>query len=99
MGTEGRTIDRAMKRLAGGIVNLLLIFGGLLLGLVAIEEIIPYYWKGQAGALYKFGEAFEHDPTLGWVNRPGYSKTVKPPDTIFSRLEYCHNSKGLHDKE
>jgi hypothetical protein len=82
VGTEERTIDRAMKRLLGGIVNLLLVCGGLFLGLVVIEEIIPYYWKGQAGALYKFGEAFEHDPTLGWVNRLGYHKTVKPPDSL-----------------
>ena len=88
-----------MKRPMGVVVNLLLIFGGLFLGLVVVEEIIPYYWKGQAGALYKFGEAFQHDPALGWVNSPGYSRRVKPPDTVFSRVEYSHNSKGLRDEE
>jgi hypothetical protein len=87
-----------MKRLTGGIVNLLLLLGGLFLGLVVIEGIIPYYWRGQAGT-YQFGESIEHDSTLGWTNKPSYSGTAKPPDSIFDRVEYSHNSKGLRDEE
>jgi len=75
--------DRAMRKLRGDMVNLLLLFGGLLLGLVVIEEIIPYYWRSR-GITYQFGESIEHEPTLGWVNKPGYSRMAKPPDAIFS---------------
>lgn len=98
MGTEGGTIDRAMKRLIGSIGHLLLISGGLFLGLVVMEGTIPYYWRGGAGT-YQFGESIEHNPTLGWVNKPGYSGTAKPPDSIFSQVEYAQNSKGLRDEE
>jgi hypothetical protein len=101
--------DRAAKGLMGGIGHLLLIFGGLLLGFVVMEELIPYYWYSrgccsivfisQQSGIYQFGESIEHDPTLGWVNKRGYSETAKPPDTIFGRVEYSHNSKGLRDEE
>jgi hypothetical protein len=98
MDTDGRMIDRATKRLINSVASLLLMSGGLLLGLVVMEGIIPFYWRGQAGT-YQFDESIEHDLTMGWVNKPSYSGTAKPPDTIFSRVEYSHNSKGLRDEE
>jgi hypothetical protein len=82
-----------MKRLLNIIANLTLIAIGLILGLLAVEQAVPYYWHGQVD--YGWDGSFEYDPTLGWRNRPNFSMVGKPPDSSFGRVEYTHNSRGL----
>ncbi len=86
-----------MKRLLNVIANLTLIAIGLFLGLLAVEQAIPYYWHGQVD--YGWDGSFEHDPILGWRNRPNFSMVGKSPDSVAGRVEYTHNSRGLRDEE
>ncbi len=86
-----------MKRLLNVIANLVLIAVGLILGLLAVEQAIPYYWHGRVD--YGWNGSFEHDPILGWRNRSNFSMVGKSPDSISGRIEYTHNSKGLRDEE
>jgi lysophospholipase L1-like esterase len=86
-----------VKRLLNVIANLVLIAIGLFLGLLAVEQAIPYYWHGRAD--YGWDGSLEYDPILGWRNRPNFSMVGKAPDSVSRRVEYAHNSKGLRDEE
>jgi lysophospholipase L1-like esterase len=86
-----------MKRLLNVLVNLAMIAIGLVLGLLAVEQAVPYYWHGQVD--YGWDGSFVHDPILGWRNRPNFSMVGKAPDSISGRVEYTHNSRGLRDEE
>jgi len=86
-----------MKRLLNVVANLTLIATGLVLGLLAVEQAIPYYWHGRAD--YGWNGSFEYDPILGWKNRPDFSMVGKSPDSFLGPVEYTHNSKGLRDEE
>ena len=86
-----------MKRPLNVIANLALMAFGLLLGLLAVEQAIPYYWHGRAD--YGWDGSFEYDPILGWKNRPDFSMVGKSSDSFLGRVEYTHNSKGLRDEE
>ena len=46
-----------MKRLLNVISNLALIAVGLVLGLLAVEQVIPYYWHGRVD--YGWDGSFE----------------------------------------
>jgi lysophospholipase L1-like esterase len=87
-----------MRRVLNILANLILVTAGLFLGLLAVEQIIPYYWKSRMP--YGGWEGrFEHDPTLCWRNRPDFYMVGKPADSLFGRVESTHNSKGLRDEE
>jgi hypothetical protein len=86
-----------MKKTLNVIANLALITLGLFLGLVVVEQAVPHYWHGRAD--YGWDGSFEHDPILGWRNRPDFSMVGKSPDSVSRRVEYTHNSKGLRDEE
>jgi len=86
-----------MKRLLNLIANLSLIAIGLVLGLLAVEQAVPYYWHGRVN--YGWDGSFEYDPLLGWRNRSDFSMVGKSPDSVSGRLEYTHNSRGLRDEE
>jgi lysophospholipase L1-like esterase len=86
-----------MKRLLDVIANLGLMAVSLVVGLLAVEQAVPYYWHGRAD--YGWNSSFEHDSTLGWRNRPDFSMVGKSPDSFLGHVEYTHNSKGLRDEE
>jgi hypothetical protein len=86
-----------MRRTLNVIANLVLIAIGLVLGLLAVEQAVPYYWYGRVD--YGWDGSFEYDPLLGWRSRPDFSMVGKSPDSISGRVEYTHNSRGLRDEE